>query len=309
MGIHLGKKAFKGIKPRRNQIMRVRLYNPPLVLLARGDPKGADIGGALSILAMDKNHNLHVVENIFSELNHATYWQEEGLEEEFENLIMEHMDDEAVTDNQELITRIINSFNTIRRNGWIFYGIASFESNTFVDAHFMDLESEYIERLREAHRRIRNQRHFPVLLEDVTDQSFISCMFHGFGSQFFHYPDNRDLFTIFTETMHIIVDVRGIVCTAQEAANFYTISGNIRRPGQESEAQMDLQTLDVALGFIENDVISPVAWYQLYLGRNALVTLDRWDEIRDNNELRFALRAYLQYVNTILRDEHDKTLR
>ena len=63
--------------------MSIRFYNPPHVLLARGDREGADIGGALSIVAMDKKHQLHVVGNIFSELSHGIFFKEEGLEDVF----------------------------------------------------------------------------------------------------------------------------------------------------------------------------------------------------------------------------------
>lgn len=288
--------------------MSLRFYNPPLVLLAGGNREGADIGGSRSIMAMDKNHNLHVVENIFLEISRATFWQELGLEDEIENFTLSHQDDGAVTNEQELITRIINAFKKIRNKGWIFCGIASFESNTFMDAYFVNLNLEYIEMLKGAHKRIRNHRHFPVLLKDVSEHSFIASMFHGYGRQYFHYDDDTDLYSIYELTMHTIGYVAGIVCTAQEAANFYGICGNIRPQTQKLEVLMDLTALNEAIRFIENNVIFPVSWFRMHIGRNSLETLDKWKDIKENKELRFALRGYLHYVNSILKEEHERRI-
>ncbi len=287
--------------------MSVRFYNPPLILLARGDPEGADIGGALSVLALDKDHNLRVVENIFSEVSRGTFWQEKGLEDEFENFILKFIDDNAVVDDMELINRIIKSFNIIRKKGWIFYGIAGFESNTFEEAQFVELNLEVVNQLKDAHRRIRNQQHFPVLLEDVSERSFIASMFHGNGRQFFHYPDVVDLYTIYEQTKHTVGYVAGIVCTAQEAANFYILNENIHLQIQQPEVRTNLATLHHAMKFIKNNVIFPVSWFRIHLGRNAIETLEKWSQINNNDELLFALRGYLHYVNTILREEHEKT--
>ena len=147
--------------------MNIRFYNPPPVLLARGNSKETEIGGARSIIAMDKDHNLHVVENIFSELSKAKFWDEPGLENEIENVTPVHQDDSAVYDEQVLIERITSAFEKMKKNRWIFFGIAGFESNAFVTNQFVDLTEEQRELLQEAHTRIRNQQHFPKLEEAV----------------------------------------------------------------------------------------------------------------------------------------------
>ncbi len=288
--------------------MSIRFYNPPHVLLAQGDREGADIGGALSIVAMDNKHQLHVVGNIFSELSRGRFFKEVGLEDVFSDFTVKHHDDEAVVNDQELITRLVNAFNTIRKNGWIFYGIAGFEANTFEDALFVRLNPENVERLREAHRRIRTQRHFPVLIQDVTERSFIASMFHGNGYQYVHYPNDRDLYSIYEQTKNFIGWVAGIVCTAQEAANFYIISGNIHPLTQESEIKMNLITFEEAMGFIESEVIYPVSWFRINIGRNSLGSLEHWKEIQEDEGLKFAIKAYLQYVNTILKEQHEGRL-
>jgi hypothetical protein len=289
--------------------MSLRFFNPPLVLLARGNSEGADIGGAVSIVAMDKKHDLHVVENIHSSLSWAGFWQELGLEDEFENFTLKHLDEEAVDNKQELIARITRAFNRIRHNGWIFYGIARFESNTFMEPFFLELNQKNIDKLKNAHKRIRNQNKFPVILEDVSESTFIASKFHGNGAQYFHYSEDRDLYSLYELTMHTGGYVAGIVCTATEAANFYIFCGNVRLHTKKAEVQWDLKTMDEAIRFIEKGVIFPVSWFRLYVGRNALETLDKWADIKENEELIFALRAYLHYINTILKEEHDKKLK
>jgi len=288
--------------------MSIRLYNPPHVLLAKGDRKGADIGGSLSLLAIDRKHNLHVVENIYSELSWGKFWEEPELKEEFEDFSVKHMDDEAVRDEKELITRLVNGFQKIRKNHWIFYGIAGFESNTFVEALFLEplLALHYVEKLKDAHKRIRNQEHFPVLLTDISESSFIASKFHGNGYQYFHFPEGMDLYSISERTNSLVGNAAGIVCTAESAANFYIISQNLHSTKQKMEIEMNLMTLEEALGFIHSNVIFPVSWFRIYVGRNSLETLEKWENIAENEKLKNTLKAYLQYVNTILKDEHER---
>ncbi|MBN2156771.1 MAG: hypothetical protein JW776_12080 [Candidatus Lokiarchaeota archaeon] len=286
--------------------MSIRLYNPPHVLLAQGNRLGADIGGALSILAMDEDHHLHVVENLFSELTYGKFWEEPELEDEFENFIVKHQDDDAVVDYQKMISRLVNAFNKIRKKRWIFYGIAGFESNTFVEALFVKLHLKYVEKLKEAHKQIRTQRYFPTLLDNVSEYRFITSMFHGNGFQYFHYPEDLDLFSIYEKTKYLVGSVAGIVCTAESAANFYIISKNLRQIKQEIGTQLNIMTLEEALGFIGSNVIFPVSWFRIYVGRNSLESLDQWNRIQENEKLRFALKAYLHYVKTILKEEHER---
>jgi hypothetical protein len=289
--------------------MSLRFYNPPRALLARGNPEGADIGGTRSIIAMDKKHNLRVVEHIYSELSWAEYWKEPELKGEIENLTLKEMDDAAVYDNRELIKRISNAITKVRKNNWIFFGIAGFESNTFKESFFIDVPPKLIQKLEYAHAKIRSQNRFPVLLKEhliQTTQNFISIMFHGNGRQYFHIPNDQDLFITnsFTEELHGYA--AGIVCTAQEAANFYIINENYLPNGPQREIHTNVNLLEDALAFIEHLVIFPVSWFFMDIGITSLETLDKWEEIREDEQLRHALDAYQNYLSTTLQEEHER---
>ena len=290
--------------------MSIRFYNPPLVLLAKGNKEGVDIGGALSIIAMDKFHHLHIVENIFSELSWGKFWEDPAYNDQIQDFTVKHEDNEGLFDPKELIARLVNAFAKIRANGWIFYGIGDFESNSFMDALCMDLDYGYVQQLMEEHKRVRDQRKFPVLLDqDLTEHSYITSKFNGNGYQYFHYsntnPVETDLYAIIERMNPLIGYVTGIVCTAQGAANFYIISETMRPLRQKAETRMNTNTLDEAYNLIRKDVIYPISWFRIDLNLGSLKTLEQWNEIKDNEDLKFALRAYFKYVKTDLKEEHD----
>ncbi|TFG20528.1 MAG: hypothetical protein EU530_02905 [Promethearchaeota archaeon] len=290
--------------------MSIRFYNPPPVLLAKGNKEGVDIGGALSIIAMDKHHYLHIVEHIFSELSWGKFWEDPAYSDQIQDFTVKHEDNAGLFDPKTLIARLVNAFAKIRANGWIFYGIGDFESNSFMDALCMDLDYGYVQQLMEEHKRVRDQLKFPMLLDqDFTEHSYINSKFNGNGYQYFHYsntnPADTDLYAIIERMNPLIGYVTGIVCTAQDAANFYVISETMRPLRQKAEIRMNTNTLDEALDLIRKDVIYPISWFRIDLNLGSLKTLEQWNEIKDNEDLKFALRAYFDYVKTDLKEEHD----
>ena len=290
--------------------MSIRFYNPPPVLLAKGNKEGVDIGGALSIIAMDKNHYLHIVENIFSELSWGKFWEDPAFSDQIQDFTVKHEDNEGLFDPKKLIARLVNAFAKIRANGWIFYGIGDFESNSFMDALCMDLDYGYVQQLMEEHKRVRDQLKFPTLLDkELTESSYIATKFNGNGYQYFHLPDmnpqESDLYSIVDRMNRLVGYVTGIVCTSQGAANFYVVSETMRPMRQKAEIHMNTQTLDRALDLIRKNVIYPISWFRIDLSLASLKTLEQWNEIKDDEQLKFALRAYFDYVKTDLKEEHD----
>ena len=133
-------------------------------------------------------------------------------------------------------------------------------------------------------------------------------MFHGNGRQYFHIPDDQDLFTTHRFTEHLHGYTAGIVCTAQEAANFYIINENFHLDGPVREIHVNVDLLKKNLGHIENMVIFPVSWFYFDIGITSLEALDKWEEIRDDDQLRFSLDAYQNYIYTTLQEEHERRI-
>ncbi len=290
--------------------MSIRFYNPPLVLLAKGNKEGVDIGGALSIIAMDKAHNLHVVDNIFSELSWGKFWEDPEFSDQIQDFTVKHEDNEGLFDPDKLVARLVNAFANIRANGWIFYGIGDFESNSFMDALCMDLDYGYVQQLMEEHKRVRDQQKFPTLLDEtLTKNSYIASKFNGNGYQYFHFPNDKpidtDLYSILERMNPLMGYVTGIVCTSQGAANLYIISETVRPLRQREERRMNKGTLEDALDNIRKNVIYPISWFRIDLNLGSLKTLEQWPEIKSNPDLNFALRAYIDYVKTDLKEEYE----
>jgi len=290
--------------------MSIRFYNPPPVLLAKGNKEGVDIGGALSIIAMDKSHHLHIVDNIFSELSWGKFSEDPAISDQIQDFTIKHEDNEGLFDSKKLISRLVNAFAKIRKNGWIFFGIGDFESNLFMDALCMDLEYGYVQQLMEQHKRVRDQLKFPLLLdENFTETSYIATKFNGNGDQYFHYastnPIENDLYSIIERLNPLIGYVTGIVCTSQGAANFYIISETMRPIREKAINRMNISTLDEALGLIRKNVIYPISWFRIDLNLGSLKTLKQWQEIKDDEDLKSSLRAYFEYFKTDLKEEHE----
>jgi hypothetical protein len=63
--------------------------------------------------------------------------------------------------------------------------------------------------------------------------------------------------------------------------------------------------LEEALDHIRKNVIYPISWFRIDLNLGSLRTLEQWKEIKDNEKLKFALRAYFDYIKKDLKEEHD----
>jgi len=289
--------------------MSIRIYNPPAALLCKGTKDGVEIGGALSIIAMDRDHNLHIAENLLSELSWGEFWKEEAISDQIESITIKLEDNKALYDPNELTNRIINTLAKIRANHWILFGVANFESNIFQDELLIEgINFSYVESLMNEHKRARDENKFPQIFDESVNR-YISAKFNGSRYQLFHIDPSVDLFTIFAQYKQLAGSVTGIVCTSQGAANFYIINENIHRIGKEEKIQVDTLNLEKALALIKNNVIYPISWFKLDVGLSALKNLSLWPEIKDNPLLKKSLLGYFQYVKGTLKEEHEELER
>ncbi|MCP4760408.1 MAG: hypothetical protein GY870_01420 [archaeon] len=284
--------------------MSFKLFNPPPALLSSGNKEGVEIGGALSIIAMDADHNLHIVENLISELSWGKFWKEEDISDQIETIEVKHEDNIALFDPQELIKRLVNGFAKIRVNKWILFGISSFESNSFESEMCLEgLDYSYIERLMAQHKMVRDQEQFPALMDTRTN-GYIHTKFNGKSLKYFYFPPEDDLFMIFGKLKPLTGSATGIVCTSQGAANFYLLSENINTI--KSGYRIDTETLEKAFSLMKKKIIFPLSWFKMDLGLASLKALDQWNEIKNSNVLKKALLGYFQYIKTDLKNIHDR---
>ncbi|MHA1730190.1 MAG: hypothetical protein ACTSWY_15885 [Promethearchaeota archaeon] len=289
--------------------MSIRFYNPPLALLSKGTKEGVDIGGSLSIIAMDREYNLHTVSTIFSELSWGQFWKEEEISDQIETITVTHDDTAVLFDPEELLIRLVNAFIKIRENKWIFFGIADMECNSFMDAMCLDLDYSYVERLLGYYKRISDKERFPKLLnEGINNEGYISIKFNGNKSEMFHRRDET-LYSIFNEIKPISGNVTGIVCSSQGAANLYILNENLHILVDSREYRIDTGTLENAFSLMKKNVIFPISWFRFDLGISSLKTLGQWDDIKRSKKLIKELQDYFKYSKTVLRKEHEQTLK
>lgn len=283
--------------------MSIKFYNPPVALLSLGNKEGVEIGGSLSVLALDSELNLHTVKTIFAELSWGQFWKEEDIHDQIESITVKHEDNKSLSDPEELVNRLVDAFRIIQIRGWIFFGIADFESNSFMDQMLIEgLDYRFIERLMVEHKRVRDQAKFPQLINASMIQSgnaYISVKFNGKTSNLFHYPLDTSLFTIFNKIKPIIGNSTGIVCTSQGAANFYILSENIHLQGQPDTYRIDIPLLEQAFQLMKKNIIFPISWFKINIGLSGLKSLGLWDDIKNNNELKEALLKYFTYVKEL----------
>lgn len=290
--------------------MSMRFYNPPPALLARGTKEGVEIGGALSVLAMDEDHNLRNVKTIFSELSWGQFWKEEEIADQIESITVKHEDNATLWDSNELLKRLLDAFKIIKENKWIFFGIGDFESNSFQDEMLIDgLDYSYIERLMDTHKRVRDADKFPTLLDKNLAQKgrdYISLKFNGSAYNFFHYDENTDLYTIFEKLKPITGNAAGIVCTSRGAANFYILTENMHSISSSGDYRIDTKTLEDSFALMTKNIIFPISWFKINIGLSALKKLDQWEEIKKDKNLARTLYTYFTYVTKELKVKHEK---
>ncbi len=284
-------------------IVPIEFYNPPLAILASGSKLGVELGGSKSILSIDSFHNLYSEGIIFSELSWGVFYQEEGLEDQIDTFETKQYD--SVRENPEaLVNTIVESIYNIINNGKLFYGIADFEVDAFLNQNTiipgLKLDYEIINKLLEAHKKTRDEELFPKILSDAKGSHKIKAEFQGskkknlhlFGTKLEDFADNLRLAKGFAT---------GIVCTSRGAANLYIMSDNIAFGDDVlPELYVDEENLQIIDLGIERKLLFPISWFRIDLGMKSLETLELWNEIKDNPKLKKAIEYYDRYITGLV---------
>ncbi len=244
-------------------------FNPPLkIFTSSSTKKGIEIGGAKSIISIDSSHNFYNEGNIYTEMSWAAFYEEEGLEDQIDTFTTTEYDS-IREDPEALVDTIVKIIYQIINNRKIFYGIADFEVDAFLDANTtvipgLKLDYEIINKLLEAHKRTR---HFSINIALVVE----------------------------------IMGTIGIVCTSRNAANLYIMSDNIVFSKDEiPELYIDDDNLKVIEYGIKKKLLFPISWFRIDIGIRSLETLELWEQIKDNPELNKAFNHYERYINALV---------
>ena len=283
--------------------MPIVFFNPPSAILASGSKLGVELGGSKSILSFDSRHNLYSESVIFSELSWGAFYQEEGLEDQIDTFETKEYDS-IREDPEALIKTIVETIYSIINNEKLFYGIADFEVDAFLNQNTvipgLKLDYEIINKLLEAHKKTRDKNLFPQILSDSKNIKKINVEIQGTKKHKLHIMGNKleDL----ADTLRMAKGfATGIVCTSRGAANLYIMSDNIvYREDEIPELYIDEENLAIIEMGIQRELLFPISWFRIDLGIRSLETLELWNTIQNDLRLIKALERYDKYVTSLV---------
>ncbi len=283
--------------------MSLDFFNPPSAILASGSKKGVDIGGSKLIVSIDSNHNFYNEGLIYTEMSWAAFYEEKGLEDQIDTFTTTEFD--SIRENPDALNdAIIKTIYQIINNRKIFYGIADFEVDAFLDANVsvvpsLKLDYKIINKLMEAHKTSREKELFPNILDEEGVRK-IKIEFQGTKRDNIHLKGSNleDLINKLRLAKGFAV---GLVCTSRNAANLYIMSDNIVFNKDEfPEIYIDEENIKIIEYGIKKKILFPISWFRLDVGIRSLETLELWNTIKDNSELNKALSHYERYINALV---------
>ncbi len=283
--------------------MSLDFFNPPSAILASGSKKGVDIGGSKLIVSIDSNHNFYNEGLIYTEMSWAAFYEEKGLEDQIDTFTTTEFD--SIRENPDALNdAIIKTIYQIINNRKIFYGIADFEVDAFLDANVsvvpsLKLDYKIINKLMEAHKTSREKELFPNILNEEGVRK-IKIEFQGTKRDNIHLKGSNleDLINKLRLAKGFAV---GLVCTSRNAANLYIMSDNIVFNKNEfPEIYIDEENIKIIEYGIKKKILFPISWFRLDVGIRSLETLELWNTIKDNSELNKALSHYERYINALV---------
>ena len=287
----------------------VKLYYPPAALLPQGNRDYVELAGAKCLLAMDEEKNLIVLSNIFSELSWGEFWKEAAISDQIEKLTLKHEDADALYDTEILRERLIGAFRKIVNRKLLFFGIASFESNAFErDMEFLELDLADNDRLMNLYKAKRLHNAFPRLEKDGT----VEIHFFGEAAAFFSLPNKKTFKEIASTIYPYEGSASGIVAVAQGAANFIILADDIFKE-DEMVKHVDKKNLNQMFNLVDKKVLAaPISWFKIALGFESLNTIESFEEVSEDPELKAALDDYKSYLRHLItnreKNTHEKIL-
>lgn len=288
--------------------MPIDFYNPPAAILASGSKEGVELGGNKCIVSIDQVHNFFNEGNIYTEMSWGEFYDIEGLEDQIDTFTTKEYD--SIRDDPEaLIETIIRAIVSIIRNQKLFYGIADFEVDAFMNQNTvipgLTLDTDLINRLMEAHKTTRDENMFPDIQKagrvnkiKIEFQGTKKKNLHFFGSKLIDLADRLNLAKGFAT---------GIVCTSRGAANLYIMSDSIVfKDDEQRELYIDKDNITIIEMGIQRKLLFPISWFRLDLGIKSLETLDLWDKVKDDINVNKALKAYENYITQLILNKYKK---
>ncbi len=283
--------------------MSLEFYGPPNAILASGTKEGVELGGNKIILGIDGRHNLYNEGSIFTEMSWAEFYHDEGIDDQIDTFTTTEFVS-VREDPDALVKTIVNSLNNIINNNKIFYGIADFEVDAFLNQNCiipgLKLDYEIINKLMAAHKKNRDENLFPEILMDNEGIKKIKLEFQGSNEKNLHLLGSQ-LEDLSDKLRMAKGFATGILCTSRGAANLYIMSDNIVFNEEDQvELYIDDENKTIIEMGIQRELLFPISWFRIDLGIKSLETLELWKQIKDYPELQKSLDHYDTYISGLV---------
>ncbi|MHA1672312.1 MAG: hypothetical protein ACTSYI_01665 [Promethearchaeota archaeon] len=281
-----------------------RIYYPPPSLISKATKEGMIIGGSTVILSAGTGWNLFMVPEIKYTQMWGKFYEESDLSDQLEDFVA--LRDKEIDSGEEYENLLQNAFVRIKGNNHIFLGLCDLEGNGFernvFDPELM-LDNQEIQKLMGIHQQKRENMQFPVL----ENEQWIEIRYYG-------KPETIKLLTNphSNSTLEIANDIRdntiyakgviaGIVCLDQDGAYFFILSDNLQTINEEeSQFQIDFETLNRMHNMIDEMGLSPASWWRISFGFKSFESYFQWDEIKDGVVFPIIKDNYEKYVLKLL---------
>lgn len=287
--------------------MSIEFINPPKAILLSGNKAGVELGGSKCILSVDARHNLYTEGNIFTELSWAEFYKEEGIDDQIDTFTTKEY--ESVRDDPEaLVNTIANSLRNVINNRRLFYGIADFEVDAFMNQSTvipgLKLEIGLINKLMDAHKKTRDENLFPEIIKDNEGIKRIHLEFQGTKKRNLRIPGSK--IEDISDALRMAKGfATGIVCTSRGAANLYIMGDNIIfRDDVIPELYIDQENVMIIEMGIQRELLFPISWFRIDIGIRSIETLSLWDEIKEKFKLKQALSEYDHYITGLVYEKY-----
>ena len=279
--------------------MNLKFFNPPSAILASGTRDGVELGGSKNIVSIDSVHNLYIEGVIYTEMSWAEFYHEDGLEDQI-NTFTTKEDLSIREDPEALIKTIVYILRKIMNENKIFYGIADFEVDAFLNPNTiipgLKLDPKLINKLMEAYEKNREEDLFPKLIRNEKGDNSIDISFQGINKKKLHFPGSK--LEDFADKLRLAKGfATGIVATSKKAANLFMMNDRIVfSESEEPEFYIDQDCITIIEMGIQRKVLFPISWFRIDIGIRSFETLELWDDIRNNSKLQNVLEKYDNYV-------------
>lgn len=233
----------------------------------------------------------------------AEFYHEKGLEDQIDTFTTK--EESSIRENPEaLIKKIIEVLRKIMKENKLFYGVADFEVDAFLNPNTvipgLKLDPKLINKLMEAHKKNREEDLFPKLIQNEKGDNNIDISFQGVNKRKLHFTGSNieDL----ADKLRLAKGfATGIVATSKKAANLFMMNDRIVfSDNEEPEFYIDQDCITIIEVGIQKKVLFPINWWRIDIGIRSFETLELWDEIKNNSELQKALEEYDNYITKLV---------